>query len=262
MNVAAAPVIGAALFALCIGLLYLSLSHVRGSTDPKERLEENVGTPRKASIQMVIRFGGVILILALGTAVGVLAWDLSLEAVGIYGNPVRELAIGLAVAPVFAGFSYLLKYVIFAVEEKLKEPQPNEQNEAEPSMDFLEPGTPSELGWLLGGISIQASAEEVYFRAAFVGALAALLSVSAWYLVVPSALLFGLMHSTGGMGKVLHASLLGVALGAVFVVGGILAAVVVHVLHNQFSTIKNYVIEDYGKDSLPTPPSSDDTQKS
>ncbi|PSP18494.1 hypothetical protein BRC62_02950 [Halobacteriales archaeon QH_10_67_13] len=105
------------------------------------------------------------------------------------------------------------------------------------------PETRSELGWVLGGFGVQASAEEVYFRAALVGAPATLLSASGWYFVVPSAVLFGLVHVTGGKTESLHASVLGVVLGAVFVVAGILAAVVVHVLHNQFSAIREYYDE-------------------
>ena len=191
-------------------------------------------------LKMVLRFGGLMMIIALGTAVGVLVWDLSLSAVGLYGNPVRELAIGLVVAPVFVVFSYSLKYMILDVEEESEGPQRNDQSAAEQSMEFLRPETRSELGWLLGGMSIQAPAEEVYFRAALVGAPAALLSVSAWYFVVPSAVLFGLMHITGGIRKYLHTSILGVFLGVVFVVGGLIAAIVVHVLHNQFSAVKDY----------------------
>lgn len=257
MNIAAVPVIAAALLAVVILLLRIYLPILIGDVDRDEFLEEAQDlTMEEICLNMVLRFGGLMMIITLGTAVGVLVWNLSLSAVGLYGNPVRELAIGLVVAPVFVVFSYSLKYMILDVEES-EEPQRNDQNAAEPSMDFLRPETRSELGWLLGGMSIQASAEEVYFRAALVGAPAALLSVSAWYFVVPNAVLFGLMHITGGIRKIIHTSILGVVLGIVFVVGGILAAVVVHVLHNQFSAIK-----DYRKGSSPTPSSSSATPES
>lgn len=252
MNIAAVPVIAAALLAVVILLLRTYLPILIGDVDRDEYLEEAQDlSMEEICFKMVSRFGGLMMIITLGTAVGVLVWNLSLSAVGLYGNPVRELAIGLVVAPVFVVFSYSLKYMILDVEEKSEEPQRNDQNAAEPSMDFLRPETRSELCWLLGGMSIQASAEEVFLRAALVGAPAALLSVSAWYFVVPSAVLFGLMHITGGIRKILHTSILGVVLGAVFVVGGILAAMVVHVLHNQFSAIK-----DYYKASSTTPSSS------
>ena len=93
----------------------------------------------------------------------------------------------------------------------------------------------------------------MYFHAALVGAPATLLSVSARYFVVPSAVLFGLVHVTGGNTKSLHASILCVVLDAVFVVVGILAAIVVHIFHNQVNTIREY------RDESSTPRSSGTT---
>jgi len=256
MNAGAAPVLGAALLVVCIALLYAYLVYGRGEADPVERAENKLGTPREFFIQTIVRFGGVMATIALGTAIGVLIWDLSLSAVGLYGNPVRELAIGFGVAPAVVVVSYLLKYVIERAEQKFGDPRDEPNEPADPHLEFLIPETRSELGWVLGGFGIQASAEEVYFRAALVGAPATLLSVSAWYFIIPSAILFGLVHVTGGRTKILHASVLGVVLGVVFVVVGILAAIVVHVLHNQVSAIREY------RDESSTPRSSGVTPES
>jgi len=231
------------------------------STDAARRIRLSVrktSSERRESffIQTIVRFGGVMATIALGTAIGVLIWDLSLSAVGLYGNPVRELAIGFGVAPAVVVVSYLLKYVIERAEQKFGDPRDEPNEPADPHLEFLIPETRSELGWVLGGFGIQASAEEVYFRAALVGAPATLLSVSAWYFIIPSAILFGLVHVTGGRTKILHASVLGVVLGVVFVVVGILAAIVVHVLHNQVSAIREY------RDESSTPRSSGVTPES
>jgi membrane protease YdiL (CAAX protease family) len=242
MNVAAVPVIGAALLSVVVLLLRTYLPILRSDADIEESIDDaEEFTPQEISRKMVVRFGAITLTIALGTGVGVLVWDLSLSAVGLYGNPLRELAIGFVVAPGFMVVSYYLPDVIrYAGLEFTGK-----------SKEVLTVETRSELGWMLGGVTVQASTEEVFLRAALVGAPAALLSVSAWYFVVPAAVLFGLMHLTGGLAKTLHTSILGVLLGALFVVGGILAVVVVHVLHNQYGVIKYYRSESSPPSSSP-----------
>jgi membrane protease YdiL (CAAX protease family) len=247
MNVAAAPVIAAALLVVVSVVLRAYFSS-RGETDTGDRVAEfGARTPRERCFKIVVVFGGPLMLIVLGTIVGVLVWDLSLETVGLYGNPVRELAIGLLIAPVVVVFAEALGTLL---EHLGQESSGN-------SSEVLGVTTLSGLGWMLGAITVQASAEEVFFRAALVGAPAALLSVSAWYFVVPVAVLFGLLHFDGGIGKILYTSIMGVIFGAVFVVGGILAAVVAHVLHNQWS-----VIEDYREESSTSSSSHGTTQDS
>lgn len=247
MNIAGAPVIGAALLVVCIAVLYVYFVYRHSDTDSEERMEKGTKmTTREIALRMVVRFGGVTVIIALGTAVGVLVWDLQLAAVGLYGNPGRELAFGLGIGPVFAVFSY---YFTELVEYAGLESQGNVG-------ELITVETLPELGWMLGGLSVQASAEEVYFRAALVGAPATLLSVSAWYFVVPSALLFGLLHGTGGKVKIFSTSIQGVILGAVFVVGGIIAAAAVHVLNNQITAVQLYRKESSSSSSSGVTPDS------
>lgn len=247
MNVAAAPVVGVAL--LIAGILVSRvLPMVKGDVDPDERLDNSRELPpQKIALMMGLNFGGIIVVIVLGTAVGVLVWDLSLEAVGFYGNPARELAIGIVAVPVFRLFSTALTDLLEDAGQEFKGP----------GAEILTVETLPELGWMLGGITVQAAAEELHFRAALVGAPAALLSVSAWYFVVPAGVLFGFVHGTGGKAKMVSASLQGIVLGVVFVVGGLLAAVVVHVLSNQYSVIKYYRNEP--SPSSPTPDATSNT---
>ncbi|AGB16447.1 CAAX amino terminal protease family [Halovivax ruber XH-70] len=230
MTVAAAPVIAAALLSVAFVVLH---AYFRSSdeTEQDDRIAEfGAKTPQERCVKIVVAFSGPLILIVLGTIVGVLVWGLSLETVGLYGNPVREFAIGLVVAPVIVVFAEalgtFLKYL--------------GQESSGNSSEVLGVKTLSGLGWMLGAITVQASAEEVYFRAALVGAPAALFSVSAWAFVVPVAVLFGLLHFDGGIGKILYTSIMGIIFGSVFVVGGILAAVVAHVLHNQWSVIDDY----------------------
>lgn len=245
MNVAAAPVLGAAVLALGVLLLRTYLPVLRGDADLAESIDDaKEFTPKEISRKMVVNFGAITVTIALGTVVGVLVWDLSLSAVGLYGNPIRELALGFIVSPIFMIFSNYLPDIIRETGLEF----------GGETSEILAVETRSELGWMLGGVTVQASAEEVFLRAALVGAPAALLSVSVWYFVVPAAVLFGLMHITGGRAKTIHTAVLGVILGAVFVVGGILAAVVVHVVHNQYGVIKYYRSDSSHAASSPSAP--------
>lgn len=241
MTLAAAPVVGVALLIAAI-LVSRVFPMVLGESDPDERLDDPQElTPQQLALRMGLYFGGIIVVIALGTAVGVFVWGLSLEAVGFYGNPARGLAIGIVVVPVFRVFSEALIEFLQAAGQEFEGP----------GGEFLSVETLPELGWTLWGITVQASAEELHFRAALVGAPAALLSVSAWYFVVPAAVLFGFVHGTGGKAKIISSSIQGIVLGAVFVVGGLLAAAVVHVLSNQYSVIKYYRNESSLSSSSP-----------
>jgi len=84
-------------------------------------------------------------------------------------------------------------------------------------------------GWavLLGGVlPVIAGFEELLFRAALVGGLTAATPVPPVVLVAASSLLFGLAHSAQGTAGMVVATLLGVALAALFVITGSLIAVV------------------------------------
>lgn len=91
-------------------------------------------------------------------------------------------------------------------------------------------------GWallLLVGLPAVAGFEELLFRGALVGALAAGYGVSPWALAVGSSVLFGLAHGAqGAMGMAL-AGALGLALAAGFVLtGSLLVPVAAHFVVN------------------------------
>ncbi|MFB6137861.1 MAG: lysostaphin resistance A-like protein, partial [Halobacteriaceae archaeon] len=94
-------------------------------------------------------------------------------------------------------------------------------------------------GWavLLGVVvPLTAAAEEVVFRAALVGGLAAGFGVSPWLLAVASSLLFGAAHGAQGRAGVVVTTALGALLAATFVVTGSLPAVVV--AHTTVNTVE------------------------
>lgn len=100
--------------------------------------------------------------------------------------------------------------------------------------DALDPRTTSETVSLFGfALPAVAVGEELLFRGALVGALAAGLDLSPWLPAVASSALFGYAHSAQGRAGVLVTGVLGVALAAVFILTeSLLAAVVAHYVVN------------------------------
>jgi membrane protease YdiL (CAAX protease family) len=91
-------------------------------------------------------------------------------------------------------------------------------------------------GWvvLLGVVlPIIAGVEELFFRAAAIGVVAAGLDTSPWAMVVVSSAAFGFGHGAQGRAGVVVTGVLGLVLGAAFVLTGSLVTVVVaHYLVN------------------------------
>ncbi|MFC3478410.1 CPBP family intramembrane glutamic endopeptidase [Halobacterium litoreum] len=91
-------------------------------------------------------------------------------------------------------------------------------------------------GWaLLLGVALPAVAgfEELLFRGVLVGAFATGFGVDPWLLVVPASVAFGAAHTAQGFTGVVVASLLGLALCAVYLgTGSLLAPVVAHYVVN------------------------------
>jgi len=100
--------------------------------------------------------------------------------------------------------------------------------------ELLAPETRGEWALLLLVVlPVVAGVEELLFRGALVGALAAGFPVSPWVLAVFSSVAFGLGHGLQGPGGVLVTGVLGFALAAAFVLTGNLWVVVVaHYLVN------------------------------
>jgi membrane protease YdiL (CAAX protease family) len=100
--------------------------------------------------------------------------------------------------------------------------------------ESLAPETPAEWALLLGVVlPVVAGFEELLFRGALVGGLAAAAGVSPWLLVPASSLLFGLAHGAQGLVGMAVAGLLGAALAALFLLTGSLpAAILAHYVVN------------------------------
>jgi membrane protease YdiL (CAAX protease family) len=100
--------------------------------------------------------------------------------------------------------------------------------------ESLTPETPAGWALLLGVVlPVVAGFEELLFRGALVGALAAAVGVSPWLFVPASSVLFGLAHGAQGPAGMAVAGLLGAALAALFLLTGSLpAAVLAHYVVN------------------------------
>ncbi|MFP4626427.1 MAG: CPBP family intramembrane glutamic endopeptidase [Natronomonas sp.] len=108
---------------------------------------------------------------------------------------------------------------------------------ADPSERLRELLTPDSLmGWamlLVVVLPVIAVFEELLFRAALIGGFAAWLDVSSWVLVLLSSVVFGLGHVTQGRLGVVVTGVLGIALGAAFVLtNSLLVVIVAHYMIN------------------------------
>jgi membrane protease YdiL (CAAX protease family) len=96
-------------------------------------------------------------------------------------------------------------------------------------------------GWILllvVVLPVVAVFEELLFRAALVGAVTAGYSVSPWLMVGVSSVAFGLGHGAQGTGGMVVASVLGMVLGAAFVLtGSLLVVVIAHYLVNALEFV-------------------------
>lgn len=96
-------------------------------------------------------------------------------------------------------------------------------------------------GWVvLLGVALPAVAvvEELLFRAAAIGVVAAGFGVSPWLLVVGSSITFGLGHGAQGRAGIAVTGVLGVVLASAFVLSGsLLTVVVAHYLINALELV-------------------------
>jgi len=79
---------------------------------------------------------------------------------------------------------------------------------------------------------VESTGEELVFRAVLVGVLGTVLGVSSWWLVVPVAFMFGVMHVTEGHAAAVATTGVGLLFGAVFVTNGLVAAATAHTVTN------------------------------
>lgn len=99
---------------------------------------------------------------------------------------------------------------------------------AERLRELLAPRSPA--GWavlLFGVLPVIAAVEELLFRAALIGGIAAGYQVPVWGLAVVSSFAFGLGHGLQGPGGVVVTGVLGLVLAGTFVMAGSLTPVIV-----------------------------------
>jgi membrane protease YdiL (CAAX protease family) len=99
-------------------------------------------------------------------------------------------------------------------------------------IDVLVPRTTSERRWFAGVAVTAGIAEEIAYRALPIVVLGALLpSVSPWWFVAISSIVFGLAHLYQGIAGVIAVAVLGGAFGAIYVAtGSLVIGMVLHVL--------------------------------
>ena len=114
-----------------------------------------------------------------------------------------------------------------------------ELTQAERLRELLAPTTIAGWAVLLGGVlPMIAIVEELLFRGALIGAIAAGYPVPIWGLAVVSSIAFGLGHGLQGPGGVIVTGSLGFVLAATFVVTGSLVTVIVaHYLINALEFV-------------------------
>lgn len=149
-------------------------------------------------------------------------------ALGLGAADLRPRAVALG-----AGFGVLL-FLGSEFAQRLAARAGVEVSAAESLRELLAPA--SLRGWLLlllVVLPLVAGFEELLFRGALVGALAAGYGVSPWLLAAISSALFGLGHGAQGRAGVLVAGLLGLALAAALVLtGSLLVPIVAHYVVN------------------------------
>jgi membrane protease YdiL (CAAX protease family) len=158
----------------------------------------------------------------------------SLLLLGAWYAEIPRAALGLApetVGTAAAGLGLALGVALYAGDELLAAAA--DRAGVAYSEDLREALAPDTArGWLLllgGVLPVIAGFEELLFRAALVGALAAGFGVSPWLLAVASSVVFGVAHGAQGPGGMAVTAALGFALAAAFVLTG--SFVVVFVAH-------------------------------
>lgn len=171
------------------------------------------------------------LLLALLAAVIVLT-GVPLADLGITADdPIADLLVGVGLGVVLAGLNEGLQLLL----DRLSVPYD------ESLRRLLAPASAGQ--WVLLIIvvlPIVAVFEELLFRGALIGGLAVGLSVSPWLLALVSSALFAIGHGLQGVGGLLAAGALGLALAGAFVTTGSLTVVIVaHYLVNLLEFVRH-----------------------
>lgn len=207
---------------------------VRSAFDARD--DPTVATPaiarRLASTRAlawnVVASHGLLALVLIGTV-----WYAAVptEAVGLGPPTVEAVAIGtglgIALAAANEGGSRVADQVGLEADERLRA--------------LFAPDTAA--GWaglLVVVLPLIAVAEELLFRGALIGGLAAGFGLPVWVLAVASSVLFGVGHGLQGPGGVVVTTALGGVLAGAFVVTGSLTVVVIaHYLVNALELVLN-----------------------
>lgn len=165
--------------------------------------------------------------------------------VWLTGIPAGVLGLGSVPDPLGA---VLLGVGIYAVEEGfLAGATAFGRSPPERLREFLAPEDVLEWVLLLGVVlPVVAFGEELLFRGALIGGVGAATGVSPWVLVVVSSVAFGSAHTAQGSLGIVVTGVLGLVLGAAFVVtGDLLLVVVAHYIVNalQFVVHEGFGVE-------------------
>lgn len=209
-------------FALLLTAVVVSLARATAAMDDEAPLPPAVESWGSIVLSLNVALTHGVLAVLLGAA----AWLSGIPRSALGLDAPLGIAVGLGVA---AGAAlYALDEAAATAAERVGVPY------SEALRESLTPETTA--GWALllcVALPLVAVAEELLFRAALVGAVAAGFGVSPWLLAVASSLLFGAAHGTQGPGGAAVAALLGLGLAATYVLtGSLLAAAVAHYLVN------------------------------
>jgi membrane protease YdiL (CAAX protease family) len=218
-----------------IGLARLSaqLLTTEESLDQPQGPAVERGTP--LLVNLVITHLGI----ALAVGAVVLLTGVPLEAIGIgpLPDPVSAVLLGVGIYVVNEGMGVAAKSLDDVAPERYRE--------------FLAPEDFRDWALLLGvALPVIAFGEELLFRGALIGGIAAGTSISPWALAVVSSVAFGAAHSAQGSLGIVVTGLLGFVLAVVFVITGDL--VLVAIAHYLVNALEFVVHEGLGLE-WPTP---------
>lgn len=237
-------VFGGVVLLLTVGFVWLahaSARSVRGAIE-----SDDFGDPATAATTDVLESDRLLLANVLASHGGLLVllvvtiWLAAIPggAVGVgavtTGDIVAGIGIGLALSAGNEASARIADRVGIDYDERLR--------------TMLAPD--STVGWitlLLVVLPLVAIAEELLFRGALVGGLAAGYGLPTWGLVVVSSVLFGFGHGLQGQAGVVVTAALGLGLAAAFVVTGSLTVVIIaHYLVNAIEFVVNEGHDDHG----------------
>ncbi|WP_122089420.1 CPBP family intramembrane glutamic endopeptidase [Halalkalicoccus subterraneus] len=206
-----------------VTLLLLALSHASQTAISEPDSDIDVEPTSGLLLVNVALSQGVFLSLLLAAA-----WytQIPRSALGVSGGSTGTAALGAGLAVGTA--LYVASELGGAVADRL------DVEYDEGLRELLAPDSPGGWAVLLGLVlPVIAVFEEVLFRAALIGAVAAGYGVSPWLLAVLSSILFALGHGAQGTSGIVVTGLLGFALAAAFIVTeSLLVVVLAHYLVN------------------------------